>query len=286
MSRTLPFLALLVGCISQREAEDPSEWFDKGSALDVTEALTFTDQSYDFPANPNDGIGWLKDHVFPVEGSGFGSDTVAWGPDDATNRDITCANVSDPALPFDIEGVATAHPRFYFKTTGCTWDSDEKYYGSFFIQDATGGVFVLGDSKLAHFDMGDRVRIRARAAKTSFDLDMIYAFDLVEVVERNVPIYYEEPTAPFVDLWEAGDDPTGRVWRVTGEVVTRTDTFGEFQVEDDEGRRFHASLDMEINRRGIEFPVGSRVTITGPVLYSYSIFAIVITRKGQVTVHD
>ena len=56
--------------------------------------------------------------------------------------------MDDEILPFEIEGVVTAHPRYYFKTSGCDWDSDEKYYGSFFIQDATGAKISIEDSGL------------------------------------------------------------------------------------------------------------------------------------------
>ncbi len=34
------------------------------------------------------------------------------------------------------------------RSHGCD-DGDEKFYGAFFIQDRTGGLFVLGDSKVA-----------------------------------------------------------------------------------------------------------------------------------------
>jgi hypothetical protein len=283
-------LALLVACATN-EAEDPSDWYDEGADLYVQENLTFTDQNYAFPVDDAEGIGWLKDNLFPVPSGPPGGDQVAWGREDAflhpsgtgPMRSPGCQILPTSDLPFVIDGVATAFPRFYFKTSGCDWDSDEKYYGSFFIQNRTGGVFVLGDTKVAHFDMGDRIRMRARAAKTSFENDMIYAYDQLEIVEKGVPIYYEVATEPFANM--AGD-PTGRVYRVTGEVVTPTDTFGEFTVEDDDGNQFVVVLDMELTRRGFEFPEGTRITATGPILVGYySVRQIVITRKGQITVH-
>jgi len=288
----LPALAvLLASACTINEAEDPSDWYDPGAGLDVEEEVPFTDQNYAFPVDDADGIGWLKDNVFPVPAGSPGGDQVAWGFDDAylfppagPRRSPGCQILPTDDLPFVIEGVATAFPRFYFKTSGCDWDSDEKYYGSFFIQDRTGALFALGDTKVAHFEMADRIRLRVRAAKTSFDLDMIYAYDQLEILEKGVPIYYEEAHETFADMAASGPSPIARVYRITGEVVTPMDTFGEFTVEDDDGNRFVVGLDTELTRRGVEYPVGTRITATGPILYSYSVYKIVIMRKGQITV--
>jgi hypothetical protein len=282
--------ALSLGaCADPREGvEDPDDWFDPGSELDVEEFVAFTDEPYDFPSDPNDGIGALKSAVFPVPRT-TGSDTLRFGPDDAAISTRGCRVESVNALPFDIEGVVTVHPRYYFKSSGCDWDSEEKFYGSFFIQDETGGVMVLGDTKVAHFDIGDRVRLRARGAKTGFDLDQIYTYDLLEIVERDVPIFYEETEEPFqcdrtapID-WDACD--VGRVKRVTGTVVVAMDTFGDFQIEGDNGAIWHVGLDSELNRRGVDYPVGTRITVTGPILYSFSTYTLVVMKKGQVEVH-
>jgi len=264
-SRVLgPWALLALGACATNEAEDPSDWYDGGTDLYVEEPVAFTDQNYAFPVDDDDGIGFLKDNLLPVPSGSPGADQVAWGKDDAyvdppggPMRSPGCQILPVDELPFVIDGVATAFPRFYFKTSGCDWDSDEKYYGSFFIQDRTGGLFVLGDTKVAHFEMGDRIRIRARAAKTSFDLDMIYAYDQLEVVEKGVPIYYEEAHEELDTLAaDPSTNPIGKVYRVTGEVITGMDTFGEFTVEDDDGDRFVVGLDVEL-----------------------------IMRKGQITVH-
>ncbi len=279
-------LALLTGCAEPQRGEDPSGWYDHGAPLDVVEPLPFTSQPYSFPANASDGIGYLLDNLFPVPSGAAGSDMVAWSAEDSAGRAPGCQRMSSPHLPFEIEGVVTIMPRYYFKTSGCNWDSDEKYYGSFFIQDGTGGVFVLGDSKVAHFDAGDRIRIRARAAKSSFGLNMIYAYSDLEIVERGTPIAYETPTDNFALMAAGGNDPTGRVFRVSGTVLSEKDTFGAFQIEDDSGRRFDVTLDVELNRRGIGFAPGTRILVTGPVIYSFSAYTIVIMRVGQITVED
>lgn len=286
MHRSSPILlgVLALGaCVPERDAEDPSGWFDPGQAADVEETVAFTDVNYDFPANDADGLEAFIAAVYPVS-SGAGADTVAFGADDQYGSGNDCRSVVEPDLPFEVEGIVTAFPRFYFKTSGCDWDSDEKYYGSFFLQDRTGGLFVLGDTKVAHFGMGDRIKVRIRGAKTSYDLNMAYTYDLIDVLQYDVPIYYEEPTGPFSDMFASGDNPIGKVYRVTGTVTQEKDTFGEFHLETDAGVEYAIGLDAELNRRGVDFPLGQRITVTGPVLYSYSVFTIVVMRRGQVTV--
>jgi len=284
--RWIVLAALLSGCVQSQSGEDPSSWYDTGSDINVTESLQFTDQNYAFPANDADGIGHLKDHLFPVPAGSPGSDQVAWGAQDDVDGTPFCQRTVSPDLPFDVDGVVTIFPRYYFKTSGCNWDSAEKYYGSFFIQDRTGGVFMLGDTKVAHFYAGDHVHLRIRAAKTSFGLNMVYAWDDAEIVERGVPIYYQVPTESFGAMAASGDNPIGRVWRVTGTVVNEADTFGAFQVETDDGTRYDVSLDVELTRRGVRYAPGTRLTVTAPMLYSFSIYSMIVMQKGQVAVED
>ncbi len=282
-------LTALTACVGTRDGvENPDGWFDDGSQIGVEEFVAFTDVNYDIAEG--DGIRGLKDAVFPVAAGGAGRDTLVFGADDSSAEAGGCALETNRELPYIVEGIATAHPRFYFKSSGCEWDSDEKYYGSFFIQDETGGQMVLGDTKVAKFDMGDRVRILVRGVKTSFELDMVYSYDLIDIVERAQPIFYEEIDREFrCDLaepidWDECD--TGRVKRVTGTVVTDKDTFGEFAIESDDGIRWSIGLDVELNRRGINYPIGTRITATGPVLYSFSAYSLVVMRKGQIQVLD
>ena len=267
--------ALLLGCAQIRDQpEDASSWYDGGELLDVVEPLEFTDQPYAAPSGM--GIGDYQQMLFPAADG----DPV-FGPGDgyATSG---CPNGEDNALPFEIEGTVTLHPRFYFKTIGC--DGDEKYYGSFFVEDATWGFFVLGDSKVAHFDMGDTVRMRVRAVRTTFDVDMVYAHDIVSVERTAGPIYYESLTSEPNIIDNRFD--AGRVKRIEGTVITDKDTFGEFQVEGDDGSVYNVSLDAEINRRGVGFDIGTRIRVTGPMLYSFSTFNIIVMRVGQLELID
>lgn len=266
-------LSLLLACASPRQdIEYTDDWDDPGSLLEVVEPVSFTDTPYDFPADSSAGIGAFIEAVFPVsEGS------IAFGADDQFAGGTDCSSLIADELPWEVEAVVTLHPRYYFKTNGCDATSDEKYYGSYFIEDATGGVFVLGDSRVAHFDVGTKVRISLRGARTAYGLDMIYAHDIV-AIERDVvhPVFYTEADD------ELGADDVGEVRRVTGTVVSEKSTFGDFDIEADDGTTFTISLDSELSRRGIGFDIGSRIQATGPVILSYDVYSIVIMRVGQV----
>jgi hypothetical protein len=201
---------------------------------------------------------------------------------------VNCADwQTDDTLPQEIEGIVTLHPRWYVKVSGCLpadddsrfIDSDEKYYGSYFIEDQSGGVFVLGDAKVAHFNMGDRVRMTVRSVANNFDLQMVTGHDILEVTRGPEPIYYQT-----VSDGKLCPDDVASVRRVTGTVFTDPDTFGEFTLESDDGNRHIINLDAELNRRGIRYPIGTRLTVTGPVLFSYGSYAIVVIRVGQIEV--
>ena len=266
----MTLLSLVIGCSAPHWRENPDDWFDAGTQVEVEEPVEFTDQPYAFPVNDADGIGALGGALFPVDWW-----TVVYSADDQYPEGTDCESSISQSLPFEVEGVVTILPDFYFKTDGCTYD-DEKFYGSYFIEDRTGGLFILGDSKVAHFDMGDKVRMLVRGARTAWDMDMVVAHDVLEVVERDLPIAYETKTTAL------GASDISRVKRMVGTVQTDPDTFGEVLLATDDGVEFHMALDSELNRRDVSWPVGSRLQVTGPVLFSYDVYALVIMRVGQV----
>lgn len=269
---TLTLLGL-AACTVDDSPQDYTSWFDAGTGADVSEPVSFTDEPYAFPAKGEPGLGDLIDAVFPVSDS-----SILYADGDQFGDGTDCESKVEDTLPYTIEGVVTIHPRYYFKTSGCGFDSDEKYYGSFFIQDSTGGVFVLGDSKVAHFDAGAKVRMTIRGVRTSFDLDMVYAHDIEE-------IFYDEAQSVYYEVAEGAlrASDVGEVRRIEGTVVSDKDTFGEFQIEAEDGRIHSVSLDVELNRRGISYPIGSRIQVTGPVLLSYDVYSIIVMEVGQVT---
>lgn len=265
-------LSLLIACVDVRDAPEDGDWYQE-AFLDVEEPVEFTDAPYDFSGPTS-----IDDLPKPALGS-----FSTWLDTSLFNDDCDGWQHSDE-LPRDIEGVVTLHPRFYFKTSGCRGssdaDSDEKYYGSYFIQDSSGGIFVLGDSKVAHFDMGQRVKLRVRGVKENFDLQMISAHDVLEVNTEIEPIYYQWADGPL------GPDDVSEVRRVTGTVLGNTTNFGELTIEADDGSLYTVKLDWEITRRKHRWDEGTSVTVTGPVLFSYDVYAINVMRVGQILTHE
>lgn len=261
----------LAGCAAVSPREDPTAWFDPPTDYDVSEPVAFTDQNYDFH-----GEVALADLPAPE------AFQTVFDPADAPAA-TDCSDWStSPELPAEVEGIVTILPRYYIKIGGCVpagtdIDSDEKYYGSYFLQDETGGFFVLGDSKVAHFDMGDRVRLRVRAIKENFGQTMIASSDVLEVERGPEPVYYVEADGPL------GADAISRVVRIEGTVATPMSTFGEVYLDADDGTRYKFGLDAELSRRGVTAEVGQRLQVTGPVLFSFDEYTVVVMRVGQIT---
>lgn len=260
-------LILLAGCGQPRGMEPQDGWWADAGDYDVQETIAFTDVPYDFT-----GATPIADLPLPPD---FATE---WAAGDAALPECPDWSVSDE-LPVEITGIVTIYPRYYFKTDGCDGD-EEKFYGSYFIQDASGGHFVLGDTKVAHFDAGDRVTLKVRGIANRFDLPMIVGHDVVDVDVGPEPIFYEVADGPLTT------DDIALVRRVTGTVSTEMDTFGAFTVTGDDGTDWNVGLDVELNRRGVEYAPGTRVTVTGPVQYSFSLFTIVVMQKGQIQILD
>jgi hypothetical protein len=266
MLRFLTLSLLLAACADVREEPLPAAWSSVGDTQ-VTEPVRFTDQPYtDLPGT----VGALAEDFFPTT-------DVEYAPGDGYPDGSSCGGRENRDLPLEIEGIVTLHPRWYMKIDGCN-RGEEKYYGNWFIEDSAGGIFVIGDSKVAHFDMGDRVKLRVRAIRTNFGMDMIYAHDVTEVYREARPIYYQWAQDGI------GADDIGETRRVRGVVETDPDDFGQFTVRTDEGAAVFVNLDAELNRRRTQPPLGATVCATGPVNYSFSEYSIVIMRVGQITV--
>jgi len=283
----IPLILSFTACAEQRYWENADDWFDDGDDYAVSETVSFTDQSYEFPASQADGIANLAGmfDTSPFASwvqTRFGTEDLAAAQLDP---DLLCEWEGIDDLPMDIEGVVTITPDFYFKSSGCDSGSDEKYYGSYFIEDNTGGIMVLGDSKVGHFDVGNKVRMRVRGLRLGFGLPMVYAHDILEVDYAIHDVHYTELTR----LLEDAD--IGGVRRVTGTVRTTPDTFGQtwLELDDQDNCKTRTgegcvgvSLDSELTRRGFTLTPGQRVQVTGPVLFSYDIHNIVVMRVGQV----
>lgn len=268
MHRLVALAALVVACAEPAPLPDTSDWWGEGEPYDVQERLRFTDEPYaDLPGTGR-GIADFIDRTYPAT-------TLTVAPDDRYPSGSACSTAVNRDLPAEIEGIVTLHPRWYAKLQGCN-RAEEKYYGNWFIEDATAGLFVVGDSKVAHFDVGDRVKLRVRGVLTNFGQDMIYVHDVLEIHREARPIYYQQVDRAL------DERDMGQTRRVRGVVTSRPDTFGDFTVQTESGARVNVSLDAELNRRRVHPPLDSTLCVTGPVQFSFSQYSIPIMRIGQI----
>ena len=269
-------LMLLLGgsaCVETEEPGDVREHFGEAEQSKVTEEIAFTDQRYDFSGErtirevrdliPEFSFMWLglaAGDVYPVPGD---CDPQFGG------NEMVPAQLAE--LPAVIEGVVTLHPRYFMKVTVC--GTEERYYGSYIIQDESGGIMVLKDSRVAEFDVGDRVRLRVNALLKNFSNLTVLGFDQEEVLtdrSNREPIYYVELNRGFQeseDLYE--------VRRITGrvEMEATNQNFNEMKVRSVERPEITwlVSLDRELGGRGVAPKEGDLVRLTGPVVESFGL---------------
>jgi hypothetical protein len=297
ISAALLSAALLVsaGCADAKGPLDPHETYGQAQDTDVLEPIPFTEQNYDFTGETS--IADLRALI--------GSELVWYGVSpidpyptgDERKADVVCDPLGYPnvtneieELPTFIEGIVTLHPRYFEKMSVC--GQDQRYYGSYFIQDETGGIMVLKDSRISDFSFGDRVKLRVRGLVKSFQTYAVLIHDSEEIVEPGTTydIYYE------VADEELGYDDLGQVRRISGTIISEptSTNFNELHLRSDEyytvnpstGEReyveFAASIDRELAHRKYDLSEGTRVQLTGPVINSYSQYVVLISSLGQV----
>ncbi len=286
-----------LSCADVREKpEDPTSWYGEGESIWVEEPVSYTSDEYSVPAGSADGIGDFAAQVFPVGDWEGESDlwAIKYGPGEGFDAD--CGVVEDSHLPATIEGIVTLHPAWYIKSYGCapdpdqywTPDSEEKYYSSYFIEDRTGGLFVLFDSRVAPFSIGDKVQLRVRAVRSNHwddggdyigSQDMIYAHDIISVEREFSAIHYEKVDEPLAARH------INRVVRAEGTVVEIDESFNNVTVQTASGAEVIYSLGLDLGRRpSSKAELGDEVVVTGPVLLSYDTFTISVAQVGQLTI--
>jgi hypothetical protein len=280
--------ALSSGCSDDAGAPlDANEHYGPVERAEILEPIGFTDQNYDFSGEMQ--IADLLDEFDPEEVVWYGlspQDPYAMG--DERVLDVDCdPNIEQfenrvdkiDALPAYIEGIVTLHPRLFQKVSVC--GQDERYYGVYYLQDESGGIMVLRDSRLAAFTYGNRVRMRVRGVMQQFGTQAVMTYDNSEIYkpETRYDIYYEEADEPL------GPDDVGKVRRVRGTVISEptNDNFNELILRnDDDTHDFAVALDREFGMRGVELELGQRVQITGPVAESYGAFTVLVASLGQI----
>lgn len=274
--------ALLAGCSEQLGPQDPTQFYGQAQEAEVEEPVPFTDQNYDFtgPTPISDVEALVPGDEFVWYGLAPG-DPYPHGDERVSDGECVGGFGNKIAaldeLPATIEGIVTLKPRYFQKVSVC--DQDQRFYGSFFIQDESGGMLVLNDSRIEEFDFGSRVRLRVRGLMTSFDQPSVVVFDEVEVLEPDTTydIYYEEISRDF----EPAD--VGRVRRIEGTVSQEptNNNFNELKIAGDDGATWLVSLDRELGNRGVEINEGDRLVLTGPVINSFDL-RLIVSAKGQI----
>ena len=280
--------------------EDTLFEYDEGEVVSVDpdedELVEYTTSPYDFtgPTPIADIVALTDVDDFVWQGFEAGQPFPVTGDCEADRRgDQVMAQLSE--LPATIEGVVTLHPRYFQKHAIC--GQDERFYGSFFIQDSSGGILVLKDSRVSDFTYGNRVRLRVRALMSNrfgAGFRAVLAYDAQEIVTRDddaddplylqdkFPIYYAPVDGPF-----EGTD-IGLVKQVTGYVTreANNNNFSELRLNsepDGSGTEWLVSLDRELALRNPPLGIGTQVRLTGPVLESFGL-RMIIAAYSQIEV--
>ena len=287
------FLSVLLSIVTScAEPLEPLEERVDRAPIEVAveEPIAFTTEPYQADFKGERTIASVREVIdadaFVWHGFGQGDAYPVSGDCEPDRRGVQ-APVKVEALPATVRGVVTIYPRYFMKPSIC--GSDERYYGSFFIQDASGGMLVMRDSRTAGFTFGDVVELRARGVMKFFDYDAILAFDNFKVVtseyvkegagaEAKKAIYADAITRAFVS------SDQGSVKRVTG-VVTQEATnnnFNEMRLKSADGQiEWIVSLDREVGQRNPDWKLGDTLEVTGPVLNSFGL-KIIVMSYGQV----
>lgn len=229
----LGWLGWAAGCGGEprTEAIPASQIWEEGEQTSVEEPITYAKRGagrgYGLPRAGQPGIEDLI-ALFPDETISFGDPSI-FSSDELSYASETCSTWSSRALgelPMELEVAVTLYPRQYMKINVC--GQDERHYGVYTVEDDTGGIIVLRNSRVAPFTYGDRIKLKVEAITLTFGQDLDTRAVLVSEVEPaeqprtrdedgeevlDKTIYYEEVDEPF------GPEHATRVLQVEGTVV-------------------------------------------------------------------
>lgn len=314
----LSFLILLSACGAESEpatAEEMRETFGEGTTRYVEEKVKFLDGPLDFQGQTS---------INSILTDYFSDDFVWYGmsPDSNFPQAQNCDERGNEvetlsSLPTTIEGVVTLQPRYFQKVSFC--GSDERFYGSYFLEDESNGILVLKESRVEDFNMGDRVKLRVRGLLKYFDTKAILVSDQEEVVERDYGVPYREIDGPLtledvgrvgrivgkvsglptntnfnemclVGLDDTSDEACAKVCKSNADCLSNTCTFATQSAQtgvcEREGGYWLVSLDKEIGQRQPRIiKAGDTLEVTGPVVNSFGL-KLLVMRFGQVKFLD
>ena len=216
----------VAGCGELRDQPGDLNELFPGEAIEdtVDESITFASRADVMYGLPRDGMASVGDliAVFPTEPTAVDEPDifVAPGVEAPTDQCRGGGFVQSDGLPLELEVVVTLHPRQYMKVPIC--GQDERHYGVYVVEDDTGGIVVLRDSRVAPFTFGDRLRLRVDGVMFTFGLEtdtravLISDYEVLSVSPAgdngapNGTVLYQETDARF------GADDIGRVRQVEG----------------------------------------------------------------------
>lgn len=291
-------LALLFGAGACAEtdvglsSEELAERYGTAETTPVVEPYVTTDTNYDFTGETS--IADVSALIKYNEQVWYGVSPM----DERPNPDQACGTFDNPVdelteLPTTIEGIVTLHPRYFEKIGFC--GSDERYYGAYFLQDSSGGIQILKDTRIADFDVGDRVSVRVRGVMQEFGAGFVMIWDDETVISRDNEVYAQEAGPLLVA------DDLGKVVKIRGKVADPP-TSSNFNAvclippdSDDvtpcdprcvgtEGCDGYilAAFDREIGQRNPDpIETGDIIELRGPVISGFDDLTVLIAEEGQ-----
>lgn len=215
--------AVFAGCGSDVRDETDSFWDLEGTDDPVAAPINFKsrdDGSYGLPRDGQPSIQAVLDIMLAAAPNASVSE-AAQAASNYTNQDCSSSNATvTDQLPITVEGVVTLHPRQFFKKLICA--QDQRFYGSFVIEDDTAGITILRDSRVAPFTFGDRVRVTIDAMTAGFNNAerVVFVAD-IEVLSTGAggEVLYQTASESFADT--PADDLLGKVFRAEGNLFQR-----------------------------------------------------------------
>jgi hypothetical protein len=229
-------LALHACGADPREGSIPAGtiWPDAPASEPAPDPIAFADRAsgheYGLPAKGEHSLAELI-ALFPQQPLGVNDPDiyVAKGVDVTSDQCRGGQVVVQAGLPMTLEAVVTLYPREYIKLALC--GQDERHYGVFTVEDDTGGLIILRDSRVANYSYGDHIRLTVSGIMLTYGKDVDTRAVLLSDIEptgETGPVLFTHATKGF------SSDDTGHVRRVTGYVwqSPSNDNFSELVLID------------------------------------------------------
>jgi hypothetical protein len=208
-------LLIAFGCATDDPDIDPSDrWPESGEQRSVSEPVPLADRNEGLSYQlPQPGLPSIQDLIAVLPEEDVGRDEPKFFS--SAEQPLSCINgrtTRSANLPMTIEGVVTIPGTYYIKVSVC--DQEEKFYGSYVIEDDTAGIMVLRDSRVAQVQPGDVVRMTVHTMVISDNLGRVdsravLSYEL-EILAQKKDVLYERTQSPLTT------DDVGKTRQVEG----------------------------------------------------------------------